>query len=496
MDKKILLGGLDIGTTGCKLSCYDTEGNYLTNAYRTYEVRRSCGASEIDAESIYQAVCEVIREIAATCSLAAVGITSFGETFAALDENDRVLFPSMLYTDPRGTDECAGLCRALGEDRITSAVGVKPHSMYSLPKVMWLKKNRPQEFANVRRILLMEDYVVYKLTGNAQIDYSLAARTMAFDIRKKCWDHEIFSAAGIPESLFSKPVPTGTVAGTLKPELARELGVSVPFTVVSGSHDQVASAVGAGVLEPGQAADGTGTVECIVPVFDGIPEGKRIYEEGYSVVPYVRDGTYVCYALSFTGGAVLKWFRDEFAKELKAEPDAYARLDAAVPEQPTGIFVLPHFSGAANPYMDNDARSAVVGLSLEHTRNDFYKALMEGVTYEMMTNILHLQEDGVCMERLFATGGGASSRTWLQIKADILNRPITALAAKEVGACGTCMLCGVALGYFRDLAEAKAVFVKERKTYLPDPERAALYADLYRTYRKLYPSVKQILKGD
>ncbi len=485
-----LLGGLDIGTTGCKLSVYDVKGNYVTNAYRTYEVNRSCGTSEIDAEKIFEAVCQVIEEVTATCRLSAVGITSFGETFAALDENDRILFPSMLYTDPRGEEEAETLCQKLGAEKMAEISGVKPHSMYSLPKVMWLKNHHPEEFARVKRILLMEDYIVYRLTGIAQIDYSLAARTMALDIRKRTWSEEIFSAAEIDPNLFSKPVPTGSIAGTLKPELAKKWNTPA-FTVINGSHDQVVSAIGAGVLEAGQAVDGTGTVECVVPVFKGVPQSKKIYEEGYSIVPFIGENQYVCYALSFTGGAAIKWFRDEFAKDLSKE-NAYVVLGDSVKDAPTGILILPHFAGAANPYMDTGSKAAILGLTLEHTRADLYKAMMEGVTYEIMTNVSHLEDAGVSMDSLYATGGGASSPVWLQIKADILNRPITALLAKEVGACGTAMLCAVALGEYKDLKEAKKAFVKVGKTYLPNPEKQAKYAGYYNAYRKIYQAVRPL----
>lgn len=486
-----LLGGLDVGTTGCKLSVYDVNGNYITNAYRTYEVNRFSGASEIDAEIIFDAVCQVIEEVTANYRLSAIGVSSFGEAFTALDESDHVLFPSMLYTDPRGEEEAEELSRKLGVDKIAEISGVKPHSMYSLPKVMWLKKHHPKEFAKVKRILLMEDYIVYRLTGIAQIDFSLAARTMALDIRKRVWSKEIFTAAGVDPDLFSKPVPMGSVAGNLKSELAKKWN-TFAFTVINGSHDQVASAIGAGVLEPGQAVDGTGTVECVVPVFKGIPRGKKIYEEGYSVVPFIGDDCYVCYALSFTGGASIKWFRDEFAKDLHNKENAYAILDESIQKDPTGILILPHFAGAANPYMDTGSKAAVLGLTLEHTRADLYKAMLEGVTYEIMTNISHLEKAGVQMDSLYATGGGASSPAWLQIKADILNRPITALHAKEVGASGTAMLCAVAIGAYMNLKDAGKAFVKIGKTYLPDPERQRKYAKYYQTYCKIYEAVRSL----
>lgn len=485
----MIIGGLDVGTTGCKLTVYDDKGNYIYNSYKEYEVSRVGGEHEIDASVIFTAVCDVIKDTASKHEICAIGVTTFGETFAALDENDNVLLPSMLYTDPRGEKECKQLCDLLGEKKLTYISGVKPNQMYSLPKMMWIKNKLSDVFAKIKRILLMEDYIVYKLCGNACIDYSLAARTMAFDIRNKCWSDEILNAAGIDKSLLSTPVPAFNKAGKLRADLAEALGIKNEITIVNGAHDQVAAAVGSGVLDPGCAVDGTGTVECVTPVFDSIPENEKLYEEGYSVVPFVFDGTYVCYALSFTGGAVLKWFRDNLSVE-----KSYAVLDSAVKDSPTGLLIMPHFAGAANPYMDNYSKAAIIGLTLEHTSSDIYKALMEGVTYEIMYNIEHLEGFGIKPEKLYATGGGASSDVWLQIKADILARPVTALAAKEAGACGTCMMVSVALGLYDNLHEAKKFFVKEKKTFVPNAQNAQTYKKLYEAYKKIYTSVRGIVE--
>lgn len=485
----MIIGGLDVGTTGCKLTAYDDKGNFIYNSYKEYEVSRQNGEHEIDAKIIFSAVCDVIHDTLSSYELAAIGVTTFGETFVCLDENDEVLLPSMLYTDPRGETECQELCKKLGEEKITQIAGVKPHQMYSLPKIIWIKNNLPEIFKKIKKIMLIEDYIVYKLTGNAFIDYSLAARTMALDIRKKCWSDEILSASGIDKNLLSTPVPAFNLAGEVKDEIKKELGIKNSLKIVNGAHDQVAAAVGAGIFNVGEAVDGTGTVECVTPVFDKIPENEQLYNEGYSVVPYVFPGTYVCYALSFTGGAAIKWFRDNLSCK-----KSYQALDDSVKKEPTGLLVLPHFAGAANPYMDNGSRAAILGLSLESTSEDIYKALMEGVTYEMMTNIEHLESFGIIPKKLYATGGGATSDVWLQIKADILNRPITALLAKEVGASGTCMMTGVAIGIYKDLYEAKSFFVKEKNTLTPNPENVKIYKKYYNAYKNIYNAVRPIVR--
>lgn len=484
----MIIGGLDVGTTGCKLTAYDEKGNFILNSYQEYEISRQSGEHEIDATIIFDAVCKVIKDTAQQCELSAIGVTTFGETFTVLDENDEVLLPSMLYTDPRGEAECKLLCEALGEQKLTQISGTRPHQMYSLPKMMWIKNNRPEIFKKIKRILLMEDYIVYRLTGTATIDYSLAARTMAFDIQNKCWSDEILEAAGISKTLLSEPVAAFHIAGEIKPEISHKLGIKSPIKIVNGAHDQVASAVGAGVFEVGDAVDGTGTVECITPVFETIPEDETLYAKGYSVVPYVFDGTYVCYAFSFTGGATLKWFRDQFAKE-----KSYPELDAMVTNEPSGILVLPHFAGAATPYMDNGSKAAMIGLTLEHTSSDIYRALMEGVTYEILMNVEQLENAGIKPQKLFATGGGAYSDVWLQIKADILNRPIVSLFAKEAGTCGTCMMVGVAIGAYQNLQEAKTVFVKEKKNFVPNPDKAKEYQKYYNAYKSIYDTIRPII---
>ncbi len=485
----VYLGGLDIGTTGCKISVYNSEGSYIANYYAEYESKRDSSGHEIDLELILSSVKQVLKNAAKEYDISAVGVTSFGETFAVLDEKDTILLPGMLYTDPRGAKECAELSEKLGEQKITYITGVKPHSMYSLSKLLWIKKNLPEVYGKIKRVLLVEDFICYSLTGNAIIDYTLAARTQCFDIRNKCWSKEILACAEVDEALFSTPCKSGTVAGTLKESIKNELDINKDIQIVCACQDQPAAAVGCGILEAGNAVDGTGTVECITPVFDCVPDNEKIYEEGYSVVPYVMDDTYACYAVSYTGGAAVKWFRDKISAE-----KSYKVLDSTVRQEPTGILLMPHFAGAANPYMDTSSRAAIVGLALEHTSADLYKAVMEGVTYEICLNLEHLKQAGIVPEKLYATGGGASSNVWLQIKADILNTPICTLQAKEAGACGTCMITGTAIGLYKDLYQAKKVFVKEDKVFEPNAEMAEKYKKLYNAYKGIYSAVKPIVE--
>ncbi len=495
------IAGLDIGTTGCKLAVFDETGRYLDKAYCDYPLKREVSGHEVDADAIMQGVYTVMAEMGAKHGeIAGIGVTSFGETFVMTDGEGVPLHPAMLYTDPRGWEEAAELAAkmgATGEKRIAAITGVKPHETYSLPKIMWMKKHKPDVYQAAKHILLMQDYVAFHLTGRAKIDYSLASRTMAFDIHNLEWSREIFEAAEIDMGRMSTIVPTGTVAGTIKSEVAERTGLSPHTKIVVVSHDQMAAAVGAGVFESTTAVDGAGTVECITPVYDGMPDMDVMYEGNYAVVPYVIPGKYVCYAFSYTGGALIQWCVDTLAKKEKEwaekERTSVNEYLERQSQSPTGLLVLPHFAGAATPYMDAGSRGAVVGLTVGHNVGDVYRGCMEGVVYEMAINMERLKDSGIHFTMLRATGGGAKSKEWMQMKADVLNLPITTLATAEAGTVGSAMLTGVAVGCFEDLEDAAAHMVEKGEVHHPRKEMHEKYAHIYEKYRQLYQAVRPLV---
>lgn len=494
------IGGLDIGTTGAKISVYDREGMLLHADYLDYPVSRNTAAHEVHGDDIWAVAKQLIRGVAAAVpGLAAIGITGFGESFMLLGHDGGVLLPTMLYTDPRGSVEAEELRQKLGDDRICAIAGCAPHSMYSLPKLMWVKKHRPEAFAAAKHVCLIGDFLAYRLTGRRIIDYSLAARTMALDIRKKVWSSEICEAAGIDPALFSEPVPTGTEAGPVLPGIALELGVREDLRVVVCCHDQVAAAVGSNVLRPGQATDGAGTVQCITPVFSPIPDGRSLQDNNYAIVPFLRKDTYCLYAFSYTGGALVKWYVDTLAGNERAAArergiSIHAQLESgAAADEPTGILVLPHFAGAATPYMDNGSKGAIVGLTLTHTGSDLYRACLEGVVYEMALNLERLNDAGIRPDMLRATGGGARSAMWLQMKADILNIPVQPMAVEEAGTIGGIMLTGVATGVYPSLEKAAEVLVRPAGEFRPRPLVHQKYMEVYARYRCLYGAVRPLV---
>lgn len=491
-----IVAGLDIGTTGAKISLFDENAALLCTYYTEYDIAREMGRHEMDFNSLFDGVKSILKKAATQYEITALGVTSFGETFCMMDKNDNVLAPSILYTDPRGEKESRALCERIGEERMTLITGVKPHGMYSISKILWHKVNLPEVFDQCDKILLGEDFIVYMLTGERRISYSLAARTGAFDIEKKCWAEEIFRAAEVDSALMSKPAYPGEVVGSIKDDVKRELGIAYDITVVCACHDQIANMVGSGIFKETQAMDGTGTVECMPVILHSKPIDLAFYQGGYSVVPYLDD-TYACYAFSFTGGATLKWFRDNFAElewqnARREGRNVYADLDGAVKDGPTGILVLPHFSGAATPYMDTTSKAAFVGITLETDKMDLYKALMEGTSYEMRLNFHMLSKHTGKISEIRATGGGATSDVWLQIKADILESEITALDVAQVGAAGVALIVGHALGIYENLQEVCDKIAPVRRVFSPNPKNAEAYKSLYEKYANLYCAVKNL----
>lgn len=491
------LMGLDIGSTGCKAMVFSDDGKPLSHAYSEYE---SCtSVFETNGNIIWNNAREVISESAFGIKdkIKALSISSFGESFVMIDKSGDVLMNTMLYTDPRGTKQSEKYKSVFSENRIMNITGIKPHPMYSLPKIGYIHDEYNDLFKSTYKFLPIESFIIYKLTGEFFIDYSLAARTMAFDVIKKQWSEELLSLADLDETKLPKAVASGTAVAKILPHLAGELGLPGDMLIVTGGHDQVCAATGAGVIEPGLAIDGTGTVECITPVFDEPIMTHQFLSNNYACVPHSIDGMYVTYAFNFTGGSILKWYRDNFAKyetiiAKEKGISVYRLLDELGAKNPTDLIVVPHFAGSATPDMNESARGAFIGLRFDTDAPTLYRALIEGVTYEMAYNMEFLEAAGIKINELRAVGGGSKSPYWLNIKADITGCTIVPLDVEEAGITGAAMLAGVALGIYKNLKQAAPHFIKMRAAIEPDEERHKIYCDNYQRYKQARNSISNL----
>ena len=496
--------GLDIGTTGCKAIVFSVDGRLLAHAYREYGViYPRPGWAELDPDKVWGCVKEVISEVSHKSQkdpIKALAVTSLGETFTPVSKDGKSLSNSMTYVDSRGTEETESWNHTLGKEKVFQITGQPLHPGYSLPKLMWLKKNQPDIFNKAYKFLLYEDFAYFKLGLEPTIDYSLAGRTMAFDVKKKEWSKEMFSTAGIDPNLMSTPKPSGEVVGKVPDAIGDELGLPKGVLVVAGGHDQPVNALGGGVISEGVAVDGMGSTECVIVAFNEPPINQNMLAGNFPVYSHVKSGMYVSLAFSYTGGNLLRWYRDNFARDMIHEAqrtgkDVYDLILKDIPQAPTDIYVLPHFVGSGTPYFDPNSKGIIAGLTLATSREEFVKSLIEGVTYELRFNLETLEKAaGVKIDKLRAVGGGAKSPAWLQIKADITGKEVVSLKVTECGCLGAAILAGVGAGEYESVDEAVNMLISEADSFQPDPVKHEKYTQGFATYLELYPKFKEIFQ--
>lgn len=492
--------GLDIGTTGCKATVFSSVGAILSYAYEEYPIESPRGGwFELDPEKVWRAAARVIQRANRDSAEAVQSIctSSFGEAFVCLNEHGEVLCGSMLYLDERGQQESEWIDETLGDARILQSTGHAANSMYSLPKLLWLKKHRPEVYQQTRWLHFFGDYILYRLTGEHVTEYSLAARSLCFDVREKRWELGILEAFALDKSIFPTPLVAGSVVGNIHADAAAETGLPTGTVAVLGAHDQIMCAIGAGALRDGEAVNSIGTVDCITPVFSGMKLSERVMRSGYACIPFLFDDTYVTYAFSMTGGSLLRWFRDTFARDAAAEAErshrsVYALLDEAMPKEPTSILTLPHFAGSPIPRRDAQAKGAILNLSFDTRREDIYRACMEGETFEMRNNLQYLEQHGIPVRTLKTVGGGSRSDKFMQIRADILDLPVMTMECEEAGTLGTAILAGTATGVFSSIEEATSQLSRVKSVFEPIARNRDFYRMQFEKYKSLYELLKPV----
>lgn len=493
--------GLDIGTTGTKASLFTVEGNLISQSYQQYHtISPAEGWFELDPGNIWQAVKFVIKEVMADkhADKVCIAVSSFGEAAVLMDKEDKILGNMILCMDKRGTEEAEILKEKFSESVIVQRTGLPVSSMYTICKLMWIKKNTPEVYDKIDKILLPEDFVNYMLTGQRVIDYSLAARTMCFSVTDKVWDKDILNEAGFEAEMFSTPMPSGATVGKVLPKLSEELGLPCASVVAVGAHDQSCAALGGGILEPGSALIGMGTVECISAPLSNQVFGPEMYSANLNCGIHADASKYLTLAFTFSGGSLVKWFKNTLAVHyndlsVKEGISPYRMLDMKASKTPTGIYVLPHFSGSGTPYMDESSVGAIVGMTLNTSLDMLYRAVLEGVSYEMRLNADCLSKAGINISLYRAAGGGSVSDLWLQIKSDILGKPIERVEVSEAGTLGTAILAGISGGVFSNPTQGVNALVKCGKVFEPDTDNSNIYNEYFEHYKELYPAVKKII---
>jgi xylulokinase len=493
---------IDIGSSACKAVVFTIAGDILAKYSVTYtpDFPHPCHA-ELDPDKFWYAICAVCQTVtkATSVSVQALCLSSHGETFVAVDSEGRALAPAILNQDSRATEEANWCVLEIGRKRLFEITGLVAHPMYPIPKILWLHRNKAELFARTTRFVTLIGYLLLKMGLPPYVDYSLASRFLAFDIRGRCWSEEILSMVRISSDRLPVPVPAGTVVGKLNTEAADCLGLAPGTTVILGGHDQPCGAVGVGVIDAGRVSDSIGTYECLLACSDEPCLSDVALSASLNSYCHVVPDKFVTLAY-FPSGIMVRWFHDLLyagassgksseAASPEAEAQHYSSLESDKTAVPTGICVTPHLIGTCNPEFNPHVRAAIVGLSAGTTRGEIYQGILEGLSCElsMLANVLADAVGG--FQDIYAYGGGTRTALGLRLRAALTGRRLHLMAQQESVCLGTAILAAVAADEYKSVSEAVDQMVHEATVLHPDPE----LSDRYREQMKRYCLLRSVV---
>lgn len=488
---------VDSGTTASKVSLFGEGGELLAISTQEYHlITPSALAVEVRAETLWNAfkagVSEVLKKTEADPeSIIALGISAQGETLIPIDKEGKPLRNAIVWLDNRAQEEAEILSREFNDGtsyKITGQVKIVP--TWPASKILWIKRNEPNIFRKVYKYLLVEDYLIYRMTGKFVAEGSLLCSTVYWNIITRKWWDEMLDFLGVSADQLPEIRESGEAVGEILSPVASELGLSRRTIVSTGALDQAAGATGVGNILPGMFSENTGAALAICapiekPVFD--PSGRM------PIHYFVRPATYMAHTFT-TGGMVLRWFRDHFCQQemevgSMSGMDAYDLIGqeaARVAPGSEGLVMLPHLQGAMAPEANPKAKGVFYGFTLRHTKAHFARAIMEAIACIVRRNIEVLEDLNIRVNEIRALGGGARSRLWKQIEADLTRRPVLTMKNEEAACLGAAVLAGTAVGLYKSIDEAceKMVSIKER--FNPNPANLEVYEKTYQRYVQLY----------
>jgi xylulokinase len=397
--------------------------------------------------------------------------------------------------DSRAVAQSNCLREKLGQRHIFEITGHVVHPMYPVLKILWLRENQPKVFSSAARFLGVTDYLLTRLGLPPYIDYSLASRFLAFDIRQQCWSEEILSTCGLSPEQFPTPVPAGTVAGQLSPAAAEDLGLGAGTPVVVGGHDQPCAALGLGVTDPGRVSASLGTYECLLAASETPALNDAALSGNLNSYCHVVPHRFVTIAY-FPAGIMLEWFLHLlYSDRLRGSTtvdELCAWLEKQAPSGPSGLLITPHLVGTCNPDFNPLATGVIVGLRPATNGPGLYKGILEGLACEFATMAELLERAVGPFHDIYATGGGCRSPLGMKLRAALAGRRLHRMSCPEAVCLGTAILAGVAAGIYSGYSEAMGQLVQVAETIAPDPTLAQDYKAQLHRYRLTYSSLSTV----
>lgn len=494
--------GIDVGTSGCKAALFSEEGQLLSLAYEEYDYQHAQpGWAELDTPRVWEQIKRTIQAAIGDASrdpVQALSISSLGEAVVPVSADRQILGPSLLNFDIRGSEYLPELQSTLSAPDLYRINGNTLGNHYSLTKVKWLKQHQPALYDQAAAFLHWSGFVAFMLGAEPRVDYSLANRTLLFDLERNDWSPALLEITRLDRQKLPPTIPAGSVIGQVERAIACELGIPAGIPIVLGGHDQCCNSLGCGAIGAGQAMYGMGTFVCMTPVFARRPSPDLMLERGLNTEHHVAPGKYVSFLYN-QGGSLVKWFRDTFAAAERQSAkyqgrDLYTLLMAEMPEAPSQVMALPHFTVTGPPNYITDSCGVLAGLKLETTRGNILKGILEASTFYIRETFESLPGVGIEVTDFRAVGGGSKSDAWVQLCADILGRPFMRPQVNEAGALGAAILAGVGSDIFPSVEDGVGAMVKDGPVFAPDPTKQRQYDQRFDQYRRLWPLMADYLR--
>ena len=480
--------GIDLGTSAVKLLLMDAAGKIENTVTKEYPLEfPQPGWSQQNPEDWRKAILEGIPELLSGFDAAQVGGIGCGgqmHGLVVLDEQDNVIRPAILWNDGRTAKQVDYLNNEIGKEKLSELTANIAFAGFTVPKILWLREKEPENFAKIAKIMLPKDYVNYILTGVHSCDYSDASGMLLLDVQHKRWSKEMLSICGVSEEQMPKLFESYECIGTVKPDVAKLLGIPETAKVCAGAGDNAAAAVGTGVVGEGGCNISLGTSGTVFISSEkfGVDKNNALHAFAHA------DGGYHLMGCMLSAASCNKWLMDEIFQTSDYAAEQVPITDAKLGEN--HVYFLPYLMGERSPINDTNARATFLGMTMDSTRSDMVQAVLEGVAFAIRDSFEVAKSLGIQIERSKVCGGGAKSPLWRKIFANVLNLPLDIPQTEEGPGYGGAMLAMVGCGLFDSVKSCADALVTVRETVQPDPEIAARYEKRYQYFRQIYPTLK------
>jgi len=493
---KYLLG-LDIGTSGVKALLVSSEGKIISSKTESYPLTTPHpGWAEQSPYDWWEATVKVIKETVSNNPIESSeikGISLSGQMHSSvfLNEKMKVIRPAILWSDTRTSRQCKEIyVKAGGLDQLIHYVSNPALEGFTAPKILWLKENEPENYKKIKYILLPKDYIRYRLTGELFTEVSDAAGTLLFEVIKKRWSTSLLEKLEINQDLLPPVLNSFDLAGGITKQIAEKIGLKFKTPVVAGGADNACGAVGSGIIQEGRVMVSIGSSGVVLAQTNN-PQADQ--EGRIHLFNHACPDSWYMMGVTLSAGMSYEWLQ----KKLFNRSLDYTKLDQLAEEinpGSEGLIFLPYLYGERTPHNDANARGVYFGISGKHDRRHFTRSVLEGVTFALKDSLELIKDKGIKIKEIRAIGGGAKSRVWQQILADILGEEISLLNVEEGPAFGAALIAGVGVGEYSSFAEAVNRIIKVKKTVLPRIQNTERYNQYYQLYKKLYYSLKEDFK--